>query len=434
MAIDWPAVHAEALEVFVRYLQIPSVNPPGNEAPAARYLGALIEREGIAVEYIETAPNRECVVARLHGDGSKRPLMLCNHLDVVPVEEAFWTVPAFDGAIRDGFVYGRGAVDMKGTGVTQLIAFLLLARERAVLKRDIVFCGVPDEEAGGRFGMKWLCEHRPDIVDVEYELNEGAMGAPQIFGKEVKLFPVATTEKTAGWMRLRARGKAGHGSRPHRDNAALHLVRALAKLAEWQRPITITPPAREYLNRLIAAKVLPADTTDESLPALLENYPAVLAMFTNTLNITMLQAGTKVNVIPAVAEAAIDCRLLPGMDQEAWRQEIIRVIDDPRVEVVLDRDSTAPAPETPWDTELYQTIRDVITEAMEDAVVLPTMTVGGTDNKFLRELGIPAYGFAPMLLSPEEAQGFHGNDERLAIDNLNMGCELTYEIVRRFCC
>jgi carboxypeptidase PM20D1 len=122
------------------------------------------------------------------------------------------------------------------------------------------------------------------------------------------------------------------------------------------------------------------------------------------------------------------------MDQEAWRQEIIRVIDDPRVEVVLDRDSTAPAPETPWDTELYQTIRDVITEAMEDAVVLPTMTVGGTDNKFLRELGIPAYGFAPMLLSPEEAQGFHGNDERLAIDNLNMGCELTYEIVRRFCC
>src|SRR6185437_5108953 len=340
MAIDWLAVHAEALEVFVRYLQIRSVNPPGNEAPAARYLGALIEREGIAVEYIETAPNRECVVARLHGDGSKRPLMLCNHLDVVPVEEAFWTVPAFDGAIRDGFVYGRGAVDMKGTGVTQLIAFLLLARERAALKRDIVFCGVPDEEAGGRFGMKWLCEHRPDIVDVEYELNEGAMGAPQIFGKEVKLFPVATTEKTAGWMRLRARGKAGHGSRPHRDNAALHLVRALAKLAEWQRPITITPPAREYLNRLIAAKVLPADTTDESLPALLENYPAVLAMFTNTLNITMLQAGTKVNVIPAVAEAAIDCRLLPGMDQEAWRQEIIRVIDDPRVDVVLDRDST----------------------------------------------------------------------------------------------
>ena len=433
MAIDWPAVHAEALDIFVRYLQIPSVNPPGNEAPAARFLGAIIEREGIGVEYIETAPNRECVVARLAGDGSKRPLMLCNHLDVVPVEEAFWTVPAFAGLVKDGFVYGRGAVDMKGTGVMQLITFLLLKRQGVRLARDVVFCGVPDEEAGGLFGMKWLCDHRPDVVDVEYELNEGAMGTPTLFGKEVKVFPIATTEKSAGWLKLRARGKAGHGSRPHRDNAALHLVRALAKLAEWERPITVTPPAREYLNRLIAAKVLPEDTTDDQLPALLEHHPAILAMFTNTLNITMLQAGTKVNVIPAVAEASIDCRLLPGMDAETWRREVERVIDDPRVEVTLGRESTPAAPETPWNTELYQTIRTVLTEAIEDAIVLPTMTVGGTDNKFLRERGIPAYGFSPMLLSPEEAQGFHGNDEKLAIDNLNMGCELFYEIVRRFC-
>src|SRR5262245_26333603 len=182
-AIDWPAAQAEALDILVRYLRIPSVNPPGNEAPAARFLGALIEAEGIPCEYIETAPNREVVVARLRGDGSKGALMLCNHLDVVPVEEQFWDVPAFEGVVRDGFIYGRGAVDMKGGGVMQLMAFLLLARNGVPLKRDVVVCGVPDEEAGGTWGMKWLCEDRPDIVDVEYELNEGGMGLGEFFSK-----------------------------------------------------------------------------------------------------------------------------------------------------------------------------------------------------------------------------------------------------------
>lgn len=434
MAVDWQAAHSEALDILVRYLQVPSVNPPGDEERAARFLGGLIEREGIPVEYIQTAPNRACVIARLRGDGSQGALMLCNHLDVVPVEERHWSVPPFAGVVRDGFVYGRGAVDMKGIAVLQLMAFLLLARERAPLKRDLIFCAVPDEEAGGKYGMRWLCEHRPDVVDVAFALNEGALGATRLFDRRVRLFPVATAEKTAAWMRLRVTGRPGHGSRPHRDNAALHLVRALNRLADWQRPIVVTPPAREYLRQLIAAGVLPPETTDEMLPALLDDHPAVLAMFTNTLNITMLRAGTKVNVIPAEAEAAIDCRLLPGVDPEAWRQEVLRVIDDPRIEVTLvDEESAQPAPESPWETELCATIRAVITEAMEDAIVLPTMTVGGTDNRFLRQRGVPAYGFAPMLLTPEEAAGFHGNDERLSIANLEMGCELFYEVVRRFC-
>src|SRR6266567_2156881 len=171
--VDWKSASREALETLVRYIRIPTVNPPGDEAPAARYLGSLIEAEGIDCEYVETAPNRECVIARLRGDGSKGALMLANHLDVVPVEEEFWDVPAFEGLIRDGFIYGRGSVDMKGAGVMQLMAFLLIARSKVSLQRDLVFCGVPDEEAGGTWGMKWLCDHRPDIVNVDYELNEG---------------------------------------------------------------------------------------------------------------------------------------------------------------------------------------------------------------------------------------------------------------------
>ena len=434
-AVNWPAVYDEALAILVRYLSIASVNPPGDEAPAARFLGSLIEAEGIACEYIETAPNRECVVARLKDDGSKGALMLANHLDVVPVEEQFWDVPAFEGVVKHGFIYGRGAVDMKGAGVMQLITFLLLARSGAPLRRDIVFCGVPDEEAGGTWGMKWLCENRPDLVDVEYELNEGGMGLGEFLGKPARIFQVATTEKKLSGLRLRAVGTPGHGSRPHRDNSAVHLARALVRLADWQRPLTLTPFTTEYLQRLMEAGSidLPADVSpEEALPALVEDHSALKAMFINTLNVTTVHAGTKINVIPALSEATLDCRLLPGEDPETWRQQVIAQIDDPRIEVSF-ANFRGDTKECEWDTELFRVIQQVVNEAMEDAVVVPTMTVGGTDNRFLRDRGIPAYGFIPVLLSSAEAAGFHGNNEKLSLENLNLGCELTYEVVRRFC-
>jgi acetylornithine deacetylase/succinyl-diaminopimelate desuccinylase-like protein len=432
-SVDWPAVYAEALEMLVQYIRIPSVNPPGDEAPAARYLGSLIEAAGVPCEYIETAPNREIVVARLRGDGSKRPLMLCNHLDVVPVEAAYWTVPPFDGVVEDGFIYGRGAVDMKGAGIMQLMTFLLLARQGTPLARDIVYCAVPDEEAGGDYGMKWLCEHRPEIVDVEYELNEGGMGLGEWFGKPARIMPVATTEKKLCGLRLRAVGKPGHGSRPHRDNSAVHLARALVRLADWERPLQFSPMTREYVRRLAESGYLPDGDPETVLPAVAEEHPALKAMFINTLNLTMLNAGTKINVIPALSEATLDCRLLPDTDPEDWRQQVIERIADDRIQVEFVPEFFGDTVECAWDTELFHVIQAVVQEAMEDAVVLPTMTVGGTDNKFLRERGIPAYGFVPVLLSAEEAAGFHGNNEKLSIENLNLGVELTYEVVRRFC-
>jgi acetylornithine deacetylase/succinyl-diaminopimelate desuccinylase-like protein len=431
--MDWKPAFAEALEIFVRYLQIDTSNPPGNEKPAARYLGSLIEAEGIATEYIETAPNREVLVARLPGDGSKRPLMLCNHTDVVPVEAEHWSVPAFEGAIQDGKVYGRGTVDMKGCGVMQLMAFLLLKRQGVPLKRDLVFCAVPDEEAGSEFGMEWLCRHRPDVVDVEFELSEGGGGASRFLGQDRKVFSIATNEKDICWLKLTAVGTPGHGSRPHADNSAVHLMRALLKLADWDRGLTFTPETRAYLDRLHEAGLLPAFEDRAALEERILRTPELHAMFLNTLNITMLHSGIKANVIPAGSEAVIDCRLLPGQSKSAWMDEVRDYIDDERIAVELSSPDQGEPEAVPWDTELFQTIQDVLHEAMEDAIVLPAMTVGGTDNRFLRERGIPAYGFIPCLLSPEERAGFHGNDEFLTVDNLNMGVELMYEIVRRMC-
>ncbi len=434
MTRNWQSAFAEALELFVRYLQIDTSNPPGNEKPAARWLGSIIEREGITCEYIETAPNREALVARISGDGSKRPLMLCNHTDVVPVEAQYWNVPAFEGVVQEGRVYGRGAVDMKGCGIMQLMTFLLLAREKTPLKRDLVFCAVPDEEAGSIWGMEWLCKNRPDVVDVEFELSEGGSGSTRFAGKETKLFSVATNEKDVCWMRLTAIGTPGHGSRPHEDNSAVHLLRALLKLQDWERGITYTPETTAYLARLADAGLMPAAANREEIETQIRRSPQLYAQFLNTLNITMLQSGIKANVIPAKSEAVIDCRLLPGMTRDEWRQILIDRIDDPRIQIDFYLPNQGQPMAVDWDTELYRTIESVIKGSMEDAIVTPTMTIGGTDNRFLRELGIPAYGFIPCLLSAEEAAGFHGNNEFLTIDNLNMGVELMYEIVQRMCC
>lgn len=427
--IDWPAIHAEALDIFVKYLRINTSNPPGNEKPAARFLGVLCEAEGIEVEYIETAPEREVLVARLRGDGSKRPIMLCNHTDVVPVEEAYWTVPAFEGLVTDGRVYGRGAVDMKGCGVMQLIAFLLLKRQGVALKRDVVFCAVPDEEAGSDWGMVWLCENRPDVVDVEFELSEGGGGSTRFGREEAKLFSVATNEKDICWLRLTSIGRPGHGSVPHPDNSAVYLVQALNRLVAWERPLIFTPDTEAYLDRLSDAGLAPRSRAERE--ERIRQSPEMQAMFINTLNLTMLNAGIKGNVIPAKSEAVIDCRLLPGESKQDWIRQVREVIDDERVTVELYSPEHGEPARVPWDTELFRTINAVVKEAMEDAIVVPGMTIGGTDNRFLREKGIPAYGFIPCLLSPEERRGFHGNDEFLTVENLQMGCELMYEIVRR---
>ena len=431
MAIAWPGVFDEALERFVQYLQIDTTNPPGNEAPAARWLGSLLEAEGIETEYIEIQPNREAVFAWLRGDGSKRPMMLCNHTDVVPVEEEYWTKPAFEGHIEDGKVYGRGAVDMKGCGIMHLLTMLLLKREEAPLTRDLVFCGVPDEEAGSVWGMDWLCKNRPDLVDVEFEMSEGGSGSTQLLGVEANIFSVATNEKDICWLQLESVGTPGHGSRPHYDNSAVHLVNALSRLAAWERPVKITPETRIWLDRLAAEGHIASVTDESELEALVTAHPGAHAMFLNTLNVTMINAGIKANVIPAKSEATIDCRLLPGQDRGDWRQQVIGIIDDDRISVAFSDWGQDQPVAVDWDTELYRTIEAVVTEAVEDATVVPSTCVGGTDNRFLRQQGIPAYGFIPVLLTPAEAAGFHGNDEHMSIENLNMGVELTYEIVRR---
>jgi acetylornithine deacetylase/succinyl-diaminopimelate desuccinylase-like protein len=250
-------------------------------------------------------------------------------------------------------------------------------------------------------------------------------------GQDVKLFNVATSEKDVCWLKLTSVGRPGHGSVPHYDNSAVHLANALVRVADWDRELIFTPETTAYLERLAEAGLVPSMDDRKTLEDHIRNTPELLAMFINTLNVTMLNAGIKANVIPARSEAVLDCRLLPGQTKENWMQTVRERINDDRVTVELHSPRQVEPKPVNWDTELFRTINSVIKESMEDAIVVPGMTVGATDNRFLRAKGIPAYGFIPCLLSNDERRGFHGNNEFLTIENLNMGCELMYEIVRR---
>ena len=437
-AIDWNAVQREALSVLREYLSIDTSNPPGREADGARFLGGLLRAEGIDCSYLESAPGREILYARLHGDGSRGAFMLCNHIDVVPVEPGTWTRPPFAGLEEGNRIYGRGAVDMKGFAVMQLMAVLLAHRQGLRLRRDLVFCAVPDEEALSGLGMRWLCEHHPELLDgVEYELNEGGSGFTEFQGAPREVYSVATSEKQVCWLRLTVTGRPGHGSLPHRpdENSAMILARALRRIASWRRPITIVPEVEAWAARLASAGLMPAITDRTALADFLETSPGLAAMFTNTVNVTMIESGIKANVIPGKSMAVLDCRLLPGQSREAWRASVAARVRDDRVHVEFHEQvlGEVETPSSPSDTELFRVIEEVIREVSEDALVVPSMTIGGTDNRFLRARGIPAYGFVPCVLSPEERAGFHGNDEFITVENLRMGCELTYEIARRMC-
>src|SRR5881394_284676 len=362
---DWKALGDEAGALLSRYIRINTTNPPGNEIVAARWLAAVLQRDGIEARIFEPAPGKANLYARLAGDGSARPLILLNHMDVVLASPEYWTVDPFSGVIKDGSVWGRGALDMKGEAVAQLMTLLVLKRAHVPLKRDVIFLATSDEEIGAGVGAAWIVQRRPDLVrDAEFLLNEGgeihadARGAVEYYG-------IATTEKSPFWLDIIARGTAGHGSRPTPDNPVHRLVSALNRIADWRTPLTVTPTversfrdlatierdstARRWLSDIrtalrdsVAVRAITADLT----------YNALLR---NTISITGLKGSDKTNVIPPVATAAIDVRLLPGQEPAALLAELVRVVGDTAVSIAPQAPSW-PATESPTDTELFQAI------------------------------------------------------------------------------
>ncbi|MYD28020.1 MAG: M20/M25/M40 family metallo-hydrolase [Dehalococcoidia bacterium] len=429
--VDWDAAFEEALGILQEYLRIDTSNPPGRERLACDYLGGILEREGVEYELFDPGDDRVSLRAVLKGDGSRPPLMLLNHTDVVPVEREFWDEEPFAGIIRNGEIWGRGTLDMKGLGVAELLTFLLLKRAGVPLARDIVFLAVADEEAGGLLGIEWLAEHHPEALEAEFVINEGGGGSTELFGVKRPVFTVTTAEKGPLWLRVVAEGRAGHGSVPHNDNPLDRLVRALGKLQEWERTPQLSPVLEEYFGRLERAGIYSGGTSLKQLEQTAASDVRVRALLTNTISATTATAGMKHNVIPGRAEATIDCRLLPGVDPASFEAELTRVIDDPKVR--LERVFAGASDTSSHDTELFATIESVVRELVEDAVVTPGVTAGFTDSRVFRNQGVVAYGFSGGLTSPSLARTVHGHNERMTLDSFRLSCQMIYEVTRRMC-
>ncbi|MGH2632010.1 MAG: M20/M25/M40 family metallo-hydrolase [Tepidiformaceae bacterium] len=426
MAIDWDQATSEATALLREYLRIDTSNPPGNEERAVRFLSDVLTAEGVEFETAESAPGRSNLIARL--GPPEGGVCLLNHTDVVPVEREFWDVEPFAGDQTDGQIWGRGALDMKGMGIIELMTFLLLKRQGVAFRKGLTFLAVADEEAGSAFGITWVAEHRPGWMDTELVINEGAYGLSIEKRSSSQIFQIAPTEKVPFWLKLTARGRPGHGSVPHGDNCAEHLVQALERVSRWSQELRMVPVMRQHASAMTAAGLMRSDDEASVLRAA-ERSPALRARLSNTISLTTIATGIKVNVIPAEATATLDCRLLPDVAPDAFLAELRGVIDDERITIdVLNRFEGS---ESSMDTQFVRVVHEVVSELVEGAQIVPEMTSGFTDSRVYRVRGVPAYGFVPCLVRPEELAGVHGHNEHISVENLRLGMQVLYEVVRR---
>lgn len=437
---QWRVVGHEASTLLSQYITINTTNPPGNERQAAMWLKAVLAREAIDAEVFEPQPGKANLYARLKGDGSERPLILLSHMDVVLASPEYWKVDPFSGVVRDGYVWGRGALDMKGEAITQLMALLTLKRARVPLKRDVIFLATADEEVGGGVGAGWFVEHHPELVqDAEFLITEGGTIRADGTGR-IEYYGVGTTEKSPFWLNVTAHGTAGHGSRPTPDNPVHRLVRALNRIAAYQTPLLVTPAVERYLRDLSALETDPARRAwladvraalrDSTAVRVLTGDLTYNALLRNTISITGLQGSDKTNVIPPLARAALDVRLLPGQDPQAFLADLERVVDDTAV-AITPQGPNWPATESGTDTELFRAIVAAAHERAPNAVVTTPPLAGFTDSHYFRRLGIVSYGLSPFPLNQAESRGVHGNDERVSLDDLAFGVHFMYDVVAR---
>ncbi len=446
-------------------IRIPSINPPDAGAPdqelvAANHVADLLRDAGLAPEVLEPVPGRGSVHARLRGDGSGGdPLLLLSHLDVVPASADRWTHDPFAADLADGYVYGRGAVDMKGMvamelGVVRLLADAARAAGRDPasdpipgLRRDLLFTCTADEEAGAAAGAKWLAEHRPDWLRAAGALNECGGVATTVAGR--RLYPIQVAEKGYAAYRISVRGTWGHGSMPRDDNAAVLAAEVIRRLAA-PGPIRITPVMRRFLEAAAAAlpgaaatvlRGLTSDEPERAEAALAASCDpmyarALRALVRNTISPDVVHAGVKYNVIPGDAEVQIDCRVLPGTGEPDLRSMILERLG-PGLAAVCELELIvfgSPV-EAPADGPLFDLLAQAILEHDPDGIPLAAMAPFGTDAKFTSRLGVPTYGFFPLMLDPEERflERFHGVDERVSVEALRWGLPVLYDVVRRFC-
>jgi len=429
----------EPVELLSQYLQIDTTNPPGNENKGVEFLAGILEKEGIEYKTFEASPGRSSIKAVLPGTGEKGAIILLNHIDVVPARADEWSVHPFSGAVKDGFIYGRGALDMKSLGILELLAFLEIKRQGLTPCRDIMFLAVADEETGGAQGAQYLLENYPAEFQAELVINEGGFGLTDVLANR-PLFMIATAEKGICQVKLTRTGPPGHGSTPHGDNALEKMVQALSRVLAKENPIIVTPLIAGYFKQLGTEweflEPYLADGKAETLTEILTQngmieIPQMSAMLRNTISLNRMSSGNKTNVIPSKAEAEFDIRLLPGSDPEEVIGDIKGLLDDENIKVEII--TKARASESEMDTDDFSIINNVHLEHFPDALTVASLLFGASDSRLFRSKGIACYGVCPMLINMEELNRVHGIDERVSEENMITGARVLTDIVKRLC-
>jgi len=434
--MDWNQLLKEATQHLQEYLRINTVNPPGNEVEGVRFFKKIFDAESIPCQVLEPSPGRGSILATLKGNGKKKPILLLNHIDVVPVEKERWTVDPFAGIIQDGYLYGRGALDDKSMGIIEMMALLILKREKVPLERDILFFAAADEETGGKWGIQWAMENISSLRKSEYALNEGGYvilndtGAPD-------RYEISSGQKIVFQLQLKAKGTSGHASMPHPDNPNVKLIHALEAVTKWETPYNILPMVKEFFLKM--APKQPPDQrkffediekglNDPSFSAKLTSNPIYNAMVRDTISLTILRGGSKANVIPSESTATLDCRLIPESSKENFLKEIKKRLGD-EIEVE-GKTEGKPIPPSSLNTDLFHAIQKFASKNDPDCPVVPLLLPGATDSRFLRERGITIYDFCPFRLPEKEILRVHGNDERIALENLRFGMKMLVEVLK----
>jgi acetylornithine deacetylase/succinyl-diaminopimelate desuccinylase-like protein len=425
-APDWVAVSKEAVDLLQRYVRIKSVNPPASTAETAELLRQVLTQEGIEVRTFEAAPGKVNLLARLpattSGDARRGSVLLLQHMDVVPADASHWPVDPFAGEVKDGHLYGRGALDMKGLGVIHLLSMLLLERQDVPRSRDVLLLATADEETGGKDGAGWMVEHQWPSLGPEFVFDEGGFGSRNVLTDDGRLvFGVSMAEKKILWLKVVAEGAAGHASQPTPDNANATLLRALGKILARDTRQHLTPVTAELQKRL----------------GRLADNKFVRAILSDTVSLTTLRSGVgdppKVNVIPGTAEATLDCRLLPDTDVDAFVADLTALLScEPRVrlETMIRLDQT---PASPIRTAAFDAIERAVAKEHAGAIVTPMLIPYGSDSNKFRVKGATAYGLTPMVLDASILATMHGDAERIPVDELGRGVRLFYEILVDLC-
>ena len=446
-----PAEHLQkysdlAVQWMQEYLRVDTTNPPGNEMRAVAFYKRILDQEGIENRVFEYTPGRGDLWARIPANthvseqqgeaGHPRPIVLLNHMDVVTSDASHWKVPPFSGELKDGYLWGRGAQDMKDEGLAQLVEMVMLKREKVALDRDVIFLAVSDEEVDDT-GTDWFIAHQRDLLgNAEFLINEG--GENLLEGSKVKYVGVDVGEKTTYWLKVVAHGRPGHGSRPNPDSAPDRLVRALNRIIAYQTPLRVLPVVEEFLRdmaqyeppeRAAEYRDIRKAIEDKKFQEEVERDESLNFLLRDTISLTMMGGSGQTNVIPPEAWANLDVRILPGGDPKAVLEAVRRVVNDPNVSVEPMRDEFNVANYSGTDNALFAAIREVAGKYFPGTPVVPHITSGYTENQRYRPLGINAYGFNPYTATADEGNTEHGNDERIRVEEVRRGPRILFDVV-----